>query len=174
MEPLSITITDLTLNTVIDGDYEGSRTLGDAIVDRAVKKLTKDGEYSEVHDGLRKRVAKIRDEEIRNLVHVELAKAMAEPITLTNSYGEPTGTPTTLRALIISKATEFFTVKRRNDSYNRSSEMTNAQLVVAEMIKNELTKELASIFAEEKARIIKAIQANAAEVIADAVRKGLR
>ncbi len=37
-----------------------------------------------------------------------------------------------------------------------------------------LTKELAAIFAEEKAKVVKAVQGKAAESIAQAVKDGLR
>lgn len=174
MKPLNIAITDLTLDTIIEGGYEGSQTLGNAIINRAVERMTKAGEYSEVSSGLRKRVAQIRDEEIRNLVNLELAKAMTEPVIRTNSYGEATGEPTTLRALIIEHAKDFFTKKVSSGNYGRGPETTSAQRVIADMIKETMTKELAAVFSEEKSRVVKAIQANAAEVIADAVRKGLR
>lgn len=175
MEPLNITITDLGLDTVIDGDYEhGGRTLADAIVDRAVTALTKDQEYREVHGGLAKRVSQIRDEEIRERVRVEIKKVMAQPIHATNQWGERTSGETTLLALIVAQAEKFFTEKRTKDSYDRSPAMTGAQRVIAEMVQASLTKELAAIFAEEKAKVVKAVQGKAAELIAQAVKDGLR
>lgn len=174
MEPLNISIEGLNLDTVIDGDYEGARTLADAIVSAAVAKLVKDKDYGEVHSGLRKRVAQIRDEEIRERVRLELDEVMLQPVTATNQWGEPVGQPTTLRALIVAEATKFFSVKLKSDSYDRRPELTGAQRVIAELVKAELTKELAAAFADEKAKVVKAVQGKAAELLAQAVKDGLR
>lgn len=174
MEPLNIEIRDLTLDTVVGAEYDGALTLGDMIVERAARNLTKDSEYGEVASALRKRIGAIRDEEIRALVRAELAEAMQAPVTATNQWGEPTGQPTTLRALVVEAATKFFTEKRSRDTYGREPKMTDAERVIGELIKAELTKELAAVFAAEKAKVVSAVQAKAGELLAQAVKDGLR
>ena len=176
MEPLNITITDLGLDTIIGVGYRDEPvTLVDAIVKEAVSQLTKEKGYDEVRDGVRKRVALIRDEEIRALVRPELEKAMVAPITQTNSWGEPiVGKPTTLREMILAEATKFFTEKKGEDSYGRGPKQTAAERVVAELVRTELVKEMTAAFAEEKNKVVAAVQAKAAEMIAKAVKDGLR
>lgn len=170
MEPLKIEIQDLGLDTVIGPHYpDGVQTLGEAIVAKAAANLTQDGEYGEVMQSLRRRIAKIRDDEIRDLVRAELAKAMAEPVTQTNSYGESIGQPTALRALIVDAATKFFS--ERGD-YGRGA--TQAQKLVAQEVQTALTKELREVMAEEKAKVVAVVQAKAAELLAEAVKQGLR
>lgn len=174
MEALNITIEGLALDTVIDAEHGDGRTLADAIVDRAVATLTRDQEYREVHGGLAKRVSLIRDEEIRERVRVEIDKVMAQPIHATNQWGERTGGETTLLALIVAEGEKFFTEKRKTDSYDRGPALTGAQRVVAELVQKHLVKELAALFAEEKARVIEAVRGKAADLIAQAVKDGLR
>lgn len=173
MEPLTIAITDLSLNTVIGvGFHDDPVTLADAIVNAAVSRLFKEDEYREMLNGLRKRVAQIRDEEIRALVKPELEAAMVAPIVATNQWGEPISSKTgTLRELIIAQASKFFGEKT-GDSY-RGPQLTAAERVVDEAVKKELTAELQAAVADEKAKVVAAVRAKAAELIATAVREGV-
>jgi hypothetical protein len=173
VEPLNIEINGLALDTVVGAGYNDEPiTLLDAIINAAVVRLSKEDEYREVHGGLRKRVAAIRDEEIRALVKPELEAAMTAPITPTNHWGEPTtGKTTTLRELIVAHATKFFTEKT-DEGYNRP-QSTAAQRVVAEAVEKELTAELRAAVADEKAKVVAAVRAKAAELIATAVKEGV-
>lgn len=176
MEPLNITITDLSLDTVLgESERYGAMTLADAIVNAAVADITKDEAYREVYGGLRKRIGAIRDEEIRARVTVELDEAMRAPIVATNQWGEPVagkGT-TTVRELILAEAKQFFTEKTRTDSYSNTPALTGAQRVIAALVKEQLTKELTAVFAAEKEKVVAALRATAADLVADAVKKGL-
>lgn len=170
MEPLNIQITDLSLETIVGAEYDGALTLADLIVNAAVTRLMKDGEYSEIQGGLRKRVGQIRDEEIRAFVKTELVGAMAAPIYRTNAYGERSGQETTLRELIVEHAKDFFT--KKTGDYNRP-QYTAAERVVTAAVEKELTKELAAAIADEKAKVVAAIRAKAADLIAQAVKEGV-
>lgn len=171
MEPLNITITDLSLDTVVGAEYDGSLTLADLIVNAAVARLTKDQAYVEVLGRrLRDRIAAIRDEEIRALVKAELEPVMTEPVTPTSQWGESVGKPTTLRALVLKAAEEFFT--KRRDEY-RQPRTTEAERIVAAEVGAALTKELKDAVAAEKAKVVAAVQAKAAELIATAVKEGV-
>lgn len=175
MQPLNITITDLTLDTVVGAGYEEPHTLADVIVNAAVEKLLKDGDTREISSALAKRIAVIRDEEIRAKVRAELDDAMAKPIRKTNQWGEPTGQgETTLRELILAEAAKFFTEKRSKDSYGSGPKFTDAERVIAELVQGELKKDMAAAFAEEKAKVVAVVQGKAAELLADAVKAGLR
>lgn len=174
MEPLNIAIKDLSLDTVVSAEGYDPITLADAIVSAAVAKLTHEDEWRDTYGALKKRVAQIRDEEIRALVKAEIETAMAEPVQETNQWGEALGKPTTLRALMVAEAEKFFTEKRGTDNYNREPRMTGAERVVAQLVQAELVKEMAAIFAAEKAKVTEAVQGRAAELLAQAVKDGLR
>jgi hypothetical protein len=174
MEPLNITITGLGLDTVVGAAYEGALTLADMIVAEAARNLAKDKDYQEVYGGLRNRVAMVRDDEIRARVKAEIDDAFGVPVVATNQWGEPTGKATTLRALILAEAEKFFTEKRGKDRYNNGPTMTGAERVVAALVAEELTKEMAAAFRVEKERVVAVVREKAAELIAAAVKEGLR
>lgn len=169
-------IDGIDLTTVIgersryDHDLEESVpedvTLGDEVARRITARLARDEEYP----GLRKRFLSIRDEEIRKAVEPIVQSAIAEPITLTNTYGQPTGGTTTLTELIMAEAKSY--ISKSADSYNRSGE-TVLQKWVREQIAAAFAKELAAVLADEKAKVVAAVRAKAADLIAEAVKQGV-
>lgn len=140
-------------------------TLGERIAELIMAKLTKD----ELFGKARERYLKIRDEEIRAAVKPIVAGALAGTIRLTNSYGEPTGPETTLNALVIEEAKKVIGGGRTD--YGRGD--TLAQRVVKDAVGAALTKELNAVLADEKAKVVAAVRASAADLIADAIKKGL-
>lgn len=139
-------------------------TLGDEVARRVTALLTKDDQW----DGLRKKFLAIRDEEIREAVRPIVAAAITETLTKTNQYGQPTGETTTLTELIVADANKLLT--ERSD-YGRGT--TLAQRIVAESIGQAFKNELAKALAAEKEKVIAAVRAAGAELIAEAVKKGL-
>lgn len=139
-------------------------TLGDQVARLIAAKLTKDDEY----DGLRKRFLAIRDGEIREAVKPLVAEAVAGAIALTNSYGEPTGKTTTMRELVMVEAKKALT--ERTD-YGRGP--TLAQRIVAEETGRAFQSELAAVIKVEKEKVVAAVRAKAADLIADAVKQGV-
>jgi len=174
MEDLNIAIEGLNLDTVLvaDGRHEAV-TLLDLIVAAGVDRLAKDEQYKAVSVELARRVGTIRDEEIRAQITPIVTQALAGEIRQTNQWGEPTGKgSTTLRELILARVNDWFT-KDINDSYGSKGRVTAAGRVVAEVVDKALKAELAAVLADEKTKVVRAVQAKAAELIATAVKEGL-
>lgn len=154
------------LNTpVVNVDTDEPVTLADVIADRAVRTLA----YEDGRD-LRHRIGQIRDEQIRAAVLPQVAAAIETGLQQTNSWGEPVGEPTSLRDLILKEAKEA--ISRPADAYDRKKG-TVLEKVVREAVDRTIRAELSAVLAEEKAKVVAAVQAQAAELIAEAVRKGL-
>ena len=68
----------------------------------------------------------------------------------------------------MAEAKKLFTERA---DYGRGS--TLAQRIVAEAIGSAFTRELAAAIADEKAKVVAAVRAKAAELIADAVKQGV-
>lgn len=172
MEPLNITITDLSLNTVVGQSYDTDKeypvpvTLADAIVEAAARLLSQESDWVSV----KTQVRSIRTEVIRERVAAEVEAALSGPINTTNGWGEQVGPPTTLRAEIAKMAAEALKVDHRNI---HSREFTPAQKVIREQVDQAMTKELAEAVADEKAKVVAAVRAKAADLIAEAVRQGV-
>lgn len=139
-------------------------TLGDEVAKRITKLLTKDDAW----DGLRKRFLAIRDEEIRAAIKPIVEEAVIGAIELTNGYGERSGQTTTIRELVMAEAKKQFT--ERSD-YGRGS--TLAQRIVTEQTNQAFARELLAEITEEKAKVVAAVRAKAADLIATAVKEGV-
>lgn len=169
---ITVSVGDVDLNTKFDDGYDSdgehrTRTLGSAVAARIFVDVKREEHYGE----FRRLVETIRAEEIRKAVAEQVAEAMVAPVQQTNSYGEPIGKATTLREMVVAEAHRFFTAK--TGDYNKPHH-TDAERAVALMVKDLMAKELAGIIAEEKAKVVAAVQAKAGSIIADAVKAGLR
>lgn len=154
------------LNTpVVNVGTEDEVTLADVIADRAVRTLV----YEDQRD-LRRRITEIRDEEIREAVKPTVLGAIDVAIQETNRWGEPTGEPTSLRELILKEAKEL--LNRPVDNYHREKG-TVLQSVVRDAVSKTLRAELDAVLKAEKEKVVAAVRAQAAELIAEAVKKGL-
>jgi hypothetical protein len=166
----------LDLTTVIAQrvryDEDGERdvttdiTLGERVAVLVAAKLTKEEEWG----GLRKRYLDIRSEVIREQVAPIVTEAISGPIQKTNHYGEPTSGTTTLRELIMA---EVSTVINQKADRHSSSGQTMLQRNISQAVKTILEKELSEVFAAEKAKVVAAVRAKAADLIADAVKQGI-
>lgn len=149
-----------------DGDYSREpRTLGDAVAEQVARDLQKDDAYR----SLRKRFIDLRDEEIREQIRPIVAKAITDPVQKTNGYGQPVGEPVSLTELIVG---EVRTLLSKRDGYDRSTP-TFVQKIIRDEVGRTLTAELQQVIADEKAKVVAAVRAQAAELIADAVKKGI-
>jgi hypothetical protein len=154
------------LNTpVVNTESSEPLTLADVIADRAVRTLA----YEDIRD-LRRRISDIRDEQIRAIVLPTVTEAIEAGIQKTDQWGSPVGQPTTLRDLVLKEAKEL--ISRPADSYDRKKG-TVLEKVVREAVDRTIRAELSAVLAEEKAKVVAAVQAQAAELIAEAVKKGL-
>jgi hypothetical protein len=174
---LEISIADLDLTSVIGDvrewnedtesyDTEG-QTLGALVADKVAKSIRESQAWPE----LKKRVAAMRDEEIRARIVPQIERAMAEPIQMTNEYGQPRGDSTTLTELILKEVKDY--LARRADTSYRSDGQTVVQKMVADAVDKTIRKELGEVIAEEKAKVVAAVRAKAADLIAQAVKEGI-
>lgn len=150
----------LDLNTQV-----GSGTLADLICRQALDKLAK----GEPWNNLAKRIEQITTEEIRAHVVDLLKDAITGDIRRTNTYGEPYGEPTTLRAVIGEEAKTALT--RSVDGYGQRQ--TVLQKLVREQIEQAMKAELSEAIAEERAKVVAAVRTQAAKLIAEAVTIGV-
>jgi hypothetical protein len=149
------------------GEYNTrGKTLADIVAEKITARLTADEYWS----GLRKRFLELRDEEIRAAVRPLVENALTGPITKTNVYGEPTSGTTTMRELVMAEVNKV--IHERSDKY-RSDSPTMLQANITKAVRTELDKELRAVFDAEKQKVVGAVRASAAELVAEAVKKGL-
>lgn len=173
---LDINITDLDLTSVIgdvavwNEDAERYDTQGQTLGALVAEKLTKSIRESEAWPEIKKRVTAIRDDEIRACIVPQIEQAMTEPIRKTNNWGEPTGAATTMRELIVDEVKKFMSAPA--DRHYRDKG-TVLEKYVRDEVQTTIKKELADVLADEKAKVVAAVRAKAAELIADAVKQGV-
>lgn len=165
---INVSVENVDLKSVI-GDVWGERdtTLADAVVDRIVADLKSD-EY-DLYSGIRQRIKTIRDEEIRAQIAPIIAEAVAKPVQKTDGWGTPNGEPTSLTALIVAEAREQ--LRKPVDQYN--NRQTMVQKLIADEVNKALSRELMAVVGDEKEKVVAAVRAKAAELIADAVKHGI-
>ncbi len=169
---INVDVTDISLDSVIgehrvfDGDGYSSApmTLGEAVAKHVAEDAMKDDSYRT----LRHEVLQVRTEEVRRQLEPVVAEAINAPVQQTNQFGEARGDTTTLKDLIVKEARELLA---KRDDYGRGQTLL-AKTVRAEVDK-ALRAELAEVIKEEKAKVVAAIRASAAELIADAVKRGI-
>ncbi|GIF08719.1 hypothetical protein [Actinoplanes siamensis] len=173
----------IDLNTVIDGEpirrynhdteeYEQvtpSRTLGDLVADKLADKLWGDLTHEDRID-IRRAVQEERIKVVREHLAPIVEKTLTEQIQRTNGYGEPSGGTVTMRELVIAEVGKV--INGKTDRYSSSSrplidEVVNRVVVAA------LVTELDKVFKAEKEKVIAAVRAQAADLIANAVSRGV-
>lgn len=164
---------DLMRTAVVRGmDYEGEPVYGPApspealILDRAADKLVESMAREDRHD-LSRTVRDTRQAVIREIVTKQVMDTLDAPVQKTNSYGEPVGEATTLRALVIAEVTNVMTRKEGGD-YRREG-MTLLQRVIKDETEAAFRKELADELAKVKAQLSGIITERAAKVLGDAL-----
>ena len=144
-------------------------TIGEAIAERVAQMLTKDDSYKD----LRQQIRDMRVEEMRARVVAELEAAFLQPVQKTSQWGEPTGNPTTLRLEIMKLAEKALEIPRPGYSSSYPRETNAVQQFLQREIEGVVKKELAEAMADEKAKVVAAVRAKAAELIAQAVKEGI-
>jgi len=151
-----------------DGDYVPGGTLADAIAHKLVEKFSR----SDLYDGFRDRVQRIRDEEIRTQLTPVIAEALAKPIKRTNSYGESTGTETTLREVIVDEARKWLSTKA-DDRYGRSSTETNLQKMIRDAVEDGFKAEIADAVKAAREAVVNQFGSDVGDRVGAIVREAL-
>lgn len=171
----------IDLNTVIEGEvpveYDSETgetttrmmTLADLLAEKLAEKVWSSFAGAE-RQALLRRVNEQRLTAIEAEVVPIVKAAMVEPFRQSNAYGEPVGATVTLRDLVILETRKALGGQR--DNYGRGDTLT--QKVVRETVGAALTKELKDAVATEKEKVVTAVRAKAAELIAESVRSAIR
>jgi len=170
---ITVNVENVDLNSVIGQHYVQTgeedwrtepQTLGQGVAARIAEDLKRDEGYKT----LRQRVMDARDAEVREQVKPVVSAAIESSVQPTNAFGQPVGEPTTLTALIVKEAKEL--LSKRGD-YGRGK--TLLEQVVADAVDKAIRKELSDVIVDEKAKVVAAVRAKAAELIATAVKEGV-
>lgn len=164
---LDSVVGDRTVN--IDGDREPvtlAEMVARMMLDRILRERNAD---DSLYGSTRARIKAITDEEIRAAIQPQIARALDGPIAITNEFGRPVGEPKPLAELIVSEAREF--LSKPADRYG--TEGTVLRKMIREAVEGALKKELAEALTEEKAKVVAAMRAKAAELIADTIKAGV-
>jgi len=171
---IKVDVSNISLDSVIGTHYtqtdedtyrDEPETLADAVAAQIALALQADDEFKT----LRARVLDLRNEEIREQVKPIVAAAIAAPVQRTNSYGNPVGEPVPMTELIVKEVHDYL---GKRDSYARDSQ-TVVQKLIREQVDLALKNELKDAIADEKAKVVAAVRAKAADLIATAVREGV-
>ena len=156
---IEVTVSDVTLTSIIREGYEDNNvTIGDRVVEDIVSRLSSETDY---WGGMRARVERIRDEEIREQVRPLIESALTEPFRKTTSYGEAVGPETTLRSLIVGEVKDYLG-KPASSSSGRYGE---GKTFIAGLVAAEVDK----AFREEVAAAVKQVRESVAKEFGDSV-----
>ena len=163
---ITVTVDEVTLDTIVHS-YDGdSVTVGDRVVQAITQHLVAS---KDVYPPLRDQVSKIRDEEIREQVRPLITEALTEPVQLTNQWGDPVpgAKQTTLREVIVAEARKQFTAKA--DSYSRSG-----QTILQKLVADEVTAAIRAVVADEVKRARAEVATQIGAMVAESVAAGMR
>jgi len=169
---IDVTVSEVDLASEVGTRYDNDgdqvpMTLADKVAARIAADLRKDQSYGD----LRREVLQLRTEEVRRQLEPIVAEAISGELVQTNQFGDPMGKPTTLRELILKEVGAY--LKRQHESGYRSTGQTVVQKFVQDAVDTVIKKELAEAIVEEKAKVVAAVRAAAADLIADAVKQGV-
>lgn len=171
---IEVKVGDVTLATVVDEiteyDSEGYRagrepvTIADLVADRIFAALKSDSGWPE----LRNQYMDVRREALRDQLAPIIEQVMAEPFRKTNSYGEPTGQPVTLRELVIAEVRNV--MNSPADKYASPSKGSVIEQAVRKEVKALFDKEIG----EAVATLQKEFAGQIGSLVATAVEQKLR
>lgn len=151
--------------------YGPPESVEDALIGMAAHLLAmrvSSEELRTIHKKVGEQVAVI----VREKVGERIETALAAPITRTDAYGNPKGDTTTLAEIVAAEATAWLS-RPTGDSYSSSQRKTNLAKILDECIGRVWQAEIGTQIAEAKAQVIKTLTASTAQVLTDAVRRGL-
>lgn len=148
-----------------DGEPFGGRTVAEAIVAQAADQLVR-----KLFDAVRENVLdEFRDQIAKQVAH-EVAVVITNPVQLTNQWGEPTGKTTSVREHIAEEVANQLQ-SRVNGSYREKSVL---QKLIETQVVDALTADLRGVIKEARDKVVGKVHSHAAELLARAVKEGLR
>ena len=147
-----------------DGEpVQQATTLEDVVLGMVAQRLTQTVITDESKRHLYDRVARIRDEEIREQIRPLIAEALTRSIQPTDHYGNPKGEPTTLAEVITREAKTALTVPKEGGF--GKPKRTLVQEVIADAVTVQFRKELGEDIEEGKKAVRAALRKEGAEVL---------
>jgi uncharacterized membrane-anchored protein YjiN (DUF445 family) len=156
--PGTITLS-LNLHQFVE-DYYGAG-LGDQIVAAAAQLIVTD-----ISKDVRKQVSATIETQVGQIV----TEALTTGFRKVNTWGEPTGEPTTLRESIAAEAQAWFS-KPIGDSYSRGPAKTAVQKFIETEVDKQIKSELNAALTAAKAQVLERVKDQAAAVIADTITR---
>jgi hypothetical protein len=159
-----------------DDEPEDATTLRDLIIERAAAQLSHASR--DVTEKVRARAIEMVEEGMRERVAALIEDTLTNPIRQTNTWGEPTGEPTTLRSLIIKEGQSWLVRPIPRDGsggrYNRDdATKASAAVLIRDTVDSVMSRELADQVAAAKQMVKERVQTTSAAVIGKAVSDGL-
>lgn len=171
---VTVDVDKIDLNEIIgshydeDGDRVPAGNLADLVAHQLVLKMAK----SDVYNNLVERVRTIRDEEIRAHLAPTIAEALNAPLKRTNTYGEPTGTETTLRDLVMDEAKKYLGEIDRHASRMNNS-VTRLQVALKEAVDAAFKAEIADAVKAVREDVKTRFGQSVGELVSGAVREAM-
>lgn len=163
---INVNVDSVNLTDVIE-EY-GERTLGDTIAAGLIQRIANSDHYQKL-TGL---VKDVRDQEIRAQLTPVIAEALAKPIKRTNTWGEPTGTDTTLREVIVDEARKWLNSKA-DDRYGSNNSETNLQKMIRTEVRDAFANEIADAVKAAREAVTVQLGQDIGERISGVVREAL-
>lgn len=170
---ITVNVDEVTLATVVeevvgydpenDTEVTSSGTMAQLVAAQLVDRITKDDRWPMLRD----QVIDIRREVITAAVIPMIEEAVKKQYQRTDSWGDPTGEPTTLRDTILKEANKLLT--RPTDSYNRG-EGNMIQKIVREEVKTAFTKEIQDAVKAARKQVATEIGAHVAQAVETAMK----
>ncbi len=142
------------------------------VVERLVAEIKRDADgfgYRGAVTAAREAASAAVQEQASTLV----SEALSGEIRRTNTYGEPTGEPTTLRDLIRADVAKYLNEKVPERGYGGDRRGGFRELLQHE-VDEAMNKELRAAIREAREQVVVKVQEKAAQLIGEAVKEGLR
>jgi hypothetical protein len=156
--------------SVILTDYDdctGESEVWKSIIAEAARQITTG------HTGAQRQYQEELNRQIKEEVGVVVKRVMEEPIQMTNSWGEPSGKPTTMRDLIIGTARAWLEERVGNDgrkaAFSHDNDVPRAQWLA----RDAASTVLKDYYQQAQAEVKTLVGAKLSGTITDAVAKVL-
>lgn len=172
---ITVNVTEVALDTVVAEvfgyDQETGepfamgpgKTVADLVAAQIVDRLVKDDRWP----SLAEKVREIRSEVIREAIRPSVDEAIAAPVVKTNTWGEATGKPTSLREVVIDEARKLM-----NEPVDRYAQAKGTYLTKA--VRDEVQAALKAEIAEAVKQVREQVSAEAGALVAAAVTNAMR
>ena len=156
----------LDFETMFTGE---DQSIAEAVLERCAGQVLREVGREAIYRTHLERVEEIRDDLIVERLTPLIDEALTKSVQKTDAFGEPKGDPTTLREVILKRATDF--LKQPRNSRIGQDRQTDVQAFIDEAVSRTVTKELRQALEDARKEVVNAVRAEGAEVIAETIRR---